>query len=793
MPTSKFMRTALLVVAALTSLSAVAAPPAFNILKNSRSSIKLPTYSVEQKKLVIDQARLILSQIYINRELKIKDFGPTSNPTPYLNKIESELNTISDESFHKQLAGIFTRFHDLHTLYYLPAPFACYQTFLPFGFKEVTLNTGKKAVVVSAKRDDQDTLKYMPQPFRLKVGDILTSYDGMPVEKVLESRALQTFGANPSAARRHSVEGLRFNQHNLEFLPAKDTVRLEFQTSEGEKYKMELPWLTWKNWSCISAQNKLADTSVKKADIAKSGKNAGDFDQTGETTLYWTINNTKFGKFGYIELLSFTPIDLTVNGVVKKVKSLLLNELKNTDGLMIDLRENTGGQLGLSEKLIQLFSPREVQPHNFILRNSAANATYMALTPFDRFTKELDEAIRTGSPFTNKLSLNTKEEINGLGQVYFKPVAVYVDAFCYSSCDTFAAHAQDNKSATVFGEDQTTGGGGANVYSLNEMLEDFEQYGVDSAPFQRLPNGQNISFAFRQASRSGFNAGKLIEDAGIKVDRLSPPHATDLFNSNNDQIEVLEKFLALETKKYTSNMFLANEDRQDFRLNQRAKISASWNDTTGMEFVIDGRVREARATRPSAVNASITLPDLIETKEISDGRFEILGSSKDKKVWRKVVNYRIIPENTNIAINQTLKVNLNDSKSLGLYTTDTLKKDGWNISENSLHLGNGSYYSDDTNAEASLFVGLPKANYELNFEASIKTEETDYMKVVAISGGREVVLIEKLSGELPMQSYKVDLAQFNGQSVEIRFVFESDPELNFEGITIKNISLTPAK
>lgn len=794
MPTLKFLRTTFFLVAALTSLSAFAGPPAYSLLKNSRPFIKLPEYSVEQKKLVLDQARIILSQIYINREQKIKDFGPAANPIPYLNKIESELNTISDLSFHKQLSDIFFRLRDLHTLYYLPKPFACYESFLPFGFKEVTAANGKKVIAVSTMRDDEEVLKFMPRPFRLKRGDIVTSYNGLSIEKAIQSNMNHSLGANPSAARRKSIENLRFFQHDLDLLPANDSIKFEFQTSEGEKYKLEIPWVTWKNWNCIGQQNNLAVNTINKTPMAEAKKHRADFDQTGESTLYWQINKTKFGNFGYIELMSFNPIDLTVNEVILKVKSLLQNELKNTDGLMIDLRGNTGGQLHLAERMIQLFSPREIQPHNFILRNSEANTLYMALTPMDRFTKALEEAQRTNSPFTKGLPISTTEEVNDLGQVYFKPVAVYVDSNCYSACDTFAAHVQDHKVATVFGEDQTTGGGGANVFSLDEVLEDFEQYGVDSGPFKKLPNGQNITFAFRQTSRTGANFGKLIEDAGVKADRISAPSMSDQFNSNNDQILVLEKFLHQESKKYTSNIFLANEERQDFLINKKAKLIASWSDTTGIEFKVDGRIREARAIRPAAVNTAIGLPDVIETNNVGDGRFEILGSNKDKRVWRKVINYRIVPESKVIGLNQSLKINLKDNQSLALYTHNTQKQDGWNISNNSLYLGDGSYYADMSHAEASLFVTLPTANYELKFDAAVKIEkDLDYMKVIAIVSGKEVVLIDKLSGDLPMQKYTVDLAQFQGQAIEIRFVFESDPETTDKGITIKNISLTPSK
>jgi hypothetical protein len=147
MLTLKSTKTVLATLAVLTSLSALAGPPVYSKLSTSRSKIQLPHYSVEQKKRVLAQARIVLEEIYVHQEIKTRDFGPEANPTPYLNIINKQIETISDLDFHKKLSEIFFRLRDLHTLYYLPKPFACYETFLPFRLKEVRATNGKQVTM----------------------------------------------------------------------------------------------------------------------------------------------------------------------------------------------------------------------------------------------------------------------------------------------------------------------------------------------------------------------------------------------------------------------------------------------------------------------------------------------------------------------------------------------------------------------------------------------------------------------------------------------------------------------
>ena len=108
-----------------------------------------------------------------------------------------------------------------------------------------------------------------------------------------------------------------------------------------------------------------------------------------------------------------------------------------------------------------------------------------------------------------------------------------------------------------------------------------------------------------------------------------------------------------------------------------------------------------------------------------------------------------------------------------------------------MYLGNGTEYTNLSHTEASLFLTLPANAYEISFDASIKTEALlDFMKIVIVSEGKEIPS-DKFSGDMPMNNYKIDLSQYAGKPIEIRFVFESDAATLDKGILIKNILLTP--
>ncbi|KAH9271663.1 hypothetical protein BASA83_006031 [Batrachochytrium salamandrivorans] len=115
---------------------------------------------------------------------------------------------------------------------------------------------------------------------------------------------------------------------------------------------------------------------------------------------------------GVIKLDSFSPEDaetnsLAVEKAVMIIRSLLANELKDTNSVMYDLRGNSGAW----------------------------------------------KKTKKGSRFTNVFSLNSMESVNTLGQAYVRPMGVFNNAMCYSACEVFSGGIQGHGAGTIFGED----------------------------------------------------------------------------------------------------------------------------------------------------------------------------------------------------------------------------------------------------------------------------------------------------------------------------------------------------
>lgn len=751
----------------------------YSTLAETRSKITFPKYTAENKKIVFNQAKIALTEIFVHRDIKIKDFGAGVDPLPRLNALEKKLATISDAEFHKTMTDIFIGLKDLHTIYTLPKPFACYESFLPVFFKQVNDDKGRKVFAITDFSVRKEIVDLLPKPFDVALGDVLLSYNGMPTSEAIKKAMKTTYGANTEAQLRLAQDNLRHIIHSIDHLPKGDTVSLELQNAKGKRYKLKLPWVTYVSDDCLNPPPAMAPSKKKK--LKKMRRTGAIKGATDEPILYWHTNHPSFGDFGYIELSSFTPEKHSNDETVLLIRNLLLNELKDTDGLVIDLRGNQGGQVPFAEKIVQLLTPNEVTPINYILKNSETNYVYMTSSDIeDPFTELLKIARNLGQPFTTAYPISVKAEINDLGQAYFKPVAVFVNSKCYSACEVFAAQIQDHNAGIVFGEDTRTGGGGANVYNLNKILEEtFAQ--TNPAPFQRLPNDQDIQFSFRQTLRIGKSAGVLIEDQGVKADLLSPMSHTDIFNATNDQLLVLQKHLSQLSPLYTSKIIFDSQERYDLRINQAPLINASWEDTTNFKFKQNGTVIE---TREVDLNSSGSLLLPVDASKISDGRIEMLGSKEEALVWRKILNYRVIPE-TKVITETTNLIN-----DVALYSVISTKENGWHRQGDELIIGNGINYQSLTESEASVFVTIPQTGGLLNFDAKIDLEENfDFLRIVAISEGQKIELHSPLTGNIPERKYQIDLSALAGREVEIRFSFKSDEETKDKGITLKNLQI----
>nr|MBA2404183.1 immune inhibitor A [Bdellovibrionales bacterium] len=517
--------------------------------------------------------------------------------------------------------------------------------------------------------------------------------------------------------------------------------------------------------------------------------NTAPLKDTAEPILKYKVVQNEMGAFGYIRLESFVPEKLTTDEVILEVKKILLKDFAKTDGLIFDLRNNGGGYIYLAEALVQLFTPKNTLPLNFRLKNSHANRHFMYQSPTNIWAMALKEAEATAAPFTVNMPLNPATELDVVGQYYFKPVALLTNANCYSSCDMFSALMQDHDAAIIFGEDSTTGAGGANNRSHNDTILSLKE---DLGPYKKLPSGQDMGFSFRQTIRTGQSEGVFLEDRGVVSDRIVPASLSDLYTDSGDQYKVIAKALIERSNQHTSWVKI-NEDRLDLLVTDEPKMLIKWMQTDKIEFKVNRRSMEQIAVElDNTIGQSFPFPKLETTNKYEAGEVEIVGAKEGKRVWRKIQAYRLVPQT--IMLEDDLLISLESATShpFAVYNYKNLTDDGWIVQDGTLKTGNSEEYVDSVKTEASLFLQLSETkDFSLNFDAQVNSEKDfDYLRVKLTVEGKDVDLIKGLSGDEEMKTYNFDLSAYKGKKVEIRFIFESDKGVTDKGVVLKNLSVT---
>lgn len=773
--------------------------PTYKLLSQRRSEVQLPEYNLDQKKLVIDQVRLALRDLFVHRELKMQHFGNEIDPLPLLDKLEEKIEELSDAEFHTSIAQIFNKQKDWHTTYSLPKPYSCYRNLLPFTFEEISTPEGS-AIVINKIVENKEALDLLPEPLKVSLGDTLVSYNGYSVPEMFKLLAPRSLGANPAADRRSIVDMLALLSQKLQLAPTMDTVKLVMKTQLGETYETTVPWISRAFQDCLKPKtadgNALSGANeyllelnktfrenkkFKKIKNAKSNLASG-YTDTAEPILKYKILKNSNGTFGVLRLESFVPEVLSVPEVIVTVKKLLLNELKNTDGMILDLRNNGGGMIGLGEGLVQLFTPKNIQRLNFVLKSSLSNKHFMDVSyQGSPFLDALNEALANNQPYTSPLPLSPSALVNTHGQVYFKPLALFTNASCYSTCDMISALVQDHEVGLIVGEDNTTGAGGANNVKLMSFYEELPEN--NKGPYKLMPGGQDVGLSWRQTSRVGKHAGELIEDTGVLSDMIVPATMKDILNDSTHQFKIISDQLVKMAPAYRSSVEF-KADNLELLADQKPTLFMKWTETTSIELrKNDELLKTIDIQSESSEGQQIDLSGVIDTSQLGIENLEVRGFFQGKRVWRRVLSFRIIPP-TFILDPKGLSINFNSPHPMAIYG-----QNGWNVLNGSLKIHDGVHYLGNVKSDASLFVNLPVA-IRLKFDAEIKTEaDYDYFRVLVVTDGKETFLEKGISGQHEMKTFDYDLSPFAGKNVEIRFVFESDGFTEDVGVTLDNISI----
>ena len=257
--------------------------------------------------------------------------------------------------------------------------------------------------------------------------------------------------------------------------------------------------------------------------------------------------DTPSGSFGHIRIHTFSvgSADTFVQEFVR------LCNLLPEEGLIIDVRGNGGGLITAGEQLLQVLTPREIEPERTQFINTMLNLEIVRLhapSPFQGFSLEawldsMEESILTGASFSRGFPITDPDAANAIGQQYQGPIVLITDAKCYSTTDIFAAGFQDHEIGKVLGVDGNTGAGGANVWT-HGLLSQLAGVGGADNPYAPLPGGADMRVAIRRTLRVGEQTGTPLEDLGVKPDFHHQLTRNDLLNGNIDLISRAAEILA---------------------------------------------------------------------------------------------------------------------------------------------------------------------------------------------------------------------------------------------------------
>ena len=529
----------------------------------------------EEKLQLVRQALVLLQDNYVHLPLKesMHAVRPIQALNLLLQRLESSDEGISDLEFHAEMLRIFTSVRDLHTNYFLPAPYNEKTAYVPF-LLESFFEGGERRYLVSHMVAGFDQPPFGP-------GVEVFSWNGAPIDLAVAANAARFAGSNAEARRARGLERMTIRPLIQSLPPDEDFVLVGYRTPDGQEHEIRLNWLVFTPDTSGAVVAQIEDVSasafamgvdvdgqmagiakkllfapgVVAAEAAAHGKKPPRRRkrfEAGETVpssmpsvLHAKVVETPQGTFGHIRIHTFSvdDADAFVSEFVR------LSEMLPQEGLIIDVRGNGGGLIFAGERLLQVLTPKLIETERTqfintalnldIVRRNAPSASIQGLD-LDPWRASMEESISTGAVYSRGYPITEKATANGIGQRYKGPVVLITDAKCYSTTDIFAAGFQDHQIGPIIGVDGNTGAGGANVWTHSLL----RRLAGRNSPYGRLPGGANMRVAIRRTLRVLDRAGTPVEDLGVQPDYLHQTTRADLLDGNVDLLAFAASKLA---------------------------------------------------------------------------------------------------------------------------------------------------------------------------------------------------------------------------------------------------------
>ena len=457
---------------------------------------------------------------------------------------------LAQSDFEQGVLNAVTRLRDVHTGYTLSSPTNEELVYLPFLLRRYQdARRRERYVVVRVRRGS------LPRGSKLDVGAEVTHWDGRAIGDAVEANGALEEGAHPEARRALGLAVLTSRWAGGSPKLTSRKVEVTFEMG-GRRY---VETFRWRNDMSVGPHVR---NILQARDVAfphLSMNRITRIEQLWRRRLFARpnvlnhhrvtltpvrldprrfANRARFeldfepmtlrcahGEFAYVRIRSF---DFDPAFVLRFMELL---KVMPQDGLILDLRENPGGSIQNAEKMLQLLTNKRVRSTGFRFvatpeteRLTAPPADGNPVTPQAVRLFPWHAGIRRANRrrangrgrYSEILPLTNDGEMTALGQRYYGPSLVIVDALTFSAAEMFAAGFQDNRIGRVLcAGDTRTAGAGAWVWALDELRK------LLGAGDGGLLAGSMLQFSALQCvriQRGGRGFGRPFEGTGIEAD-----------------------------------------------------------------------------------------------------------------------------------------------------------------------------------------------------------------------------------------------------------------------------------
>ncbi|KAH9273227.1 hypothetical protein BASA83_004516 [Batrachochytrium salamandrivorans] len=814
----------------------------FNLLKDDRAAGRLvfiPT--------TLAQREVILSNV--KNTLTIAHYKSAADPFPIVEKLRRNIKTITDKELQLGLTDAFIMARDHHTRWTNMAPYGCFYatTGVTFTFVEGDADIANKPTVVVISTSKHPVIRplFGKDYSKIQAGDELLAINGLSfVEWFKQNQFTSGAGANDFGGQRAALKYLTTIYGKANRLPSDDSIKFQFKSRANPhtSYTVNVPYVSGHDEDCWNLGSKLYKSITSKTlpgtpetSLPVSAKQSGDNQEsntahlspkgrkmdnpkdskreiamgkisssrqgsailmspTGVTKVTWGIYQPESTNMGIIKLNSFDPEDVgTTNLAVLKsvmvIRSLLVNELKDTKSVMFDLRGNSGGDTEFANNMVQLFKP-DFQPfgHRYLMNKITFNLFVDGEDPnADIYAKAWKET-EPNSRFT---------------KVFFPNSVEHPGTRCWNH----------------LWRRQTDWCGGAAVMELDPFLvtaspDDFQKF-----PFsQELTSGSTTTRKYTpQLASSGCSHWSLrmvkpLRMAVITADTVFRPRWSDLQpnpTTNTQYDRIAEKTCLVLVRRMVRAVCILSLSH----LRSEKPIGNShWKlRPLVLRNSPCSRLMERLLSLKKEVGlhqkTKVSIPVSAAGSTLGNNRITIVGKTAGKQVLKTNRNVRTIPTNGNYMKISTLGFIFEGiSNSVGLYQSSaTAPADGWNNLKGPWMIGTVSSMVKMSILPLRLSSLLPLAPRSMLVSMSLSTLSPDMIASTCLSrgsGGVEDFLLRSKSRDgtktfdgisgRKRSVRKIIPFTTKSKRFSVSLRFTSDEVVEFAGATINSFTVSAA-